>query len=74
MDAESLKYYLANLSNAPTQEQRVKENSQLQNYLLFKSALPKWSSEVIEQKIGRAVRLNNTTKLNQLSQLSQSKN
>ncbi len=56
MDKDSLKYYIDNQSTNPILEERVKENNQLQKYLIF-SSMTHWNLKKPEQIIGRAMRL-----------------
>ena len=56
MDKDSLKYYIDNQSTNPILEERVKENNQLQNYLLFSSMI-EWKLKKTEQIIGKTMRL-----------------
>ena len=56
MDKDSLKYYIDNQSTNPILEERIKENKQLQTYLIF-SSMTKWNLKKPEQIIGRAMRL-----------------
>ena len=60
MDRDCLKYFIENGSTNVIPEERVKEDNQLKNYLMFKSKIPEFDLPKREQKIGRAIRL--TTK------------
>lgn len=62
MDINSLKYFIENRSINVIQDERVKEDNQLKNYLIFKSLLPEYTCKT-EQKIGKITRLT-TKKIN----------
>jgi hypothetical protein len=60
MDRNCLKYFIENRSTNIIQEERVKEDIQLKNYLMFKSMIPEFDLPKTKQKLARAIRL--TTK------------
>ena len=57
MDRYCLKYFIENRSTNVIPEERIKEDEQLRNYLMFKSMIPEFNVPKREQKIGRAIRL-----------------
>jgi len=61
MDANNLKYYIEHMSTNPIPEERIKENTQLKNYLIFKTNI-EWRPKKVEQIIGKAIRYKNDIK------------
>ena len=51
MDANNLKYYIEHMSTNPIPEERIKEDTQLKNYLLFNTNI-NWTFKKEEQIIG----------------------
>ena len=61
MDANNLKYYIDHISTNPIPEERIKEDTQLKNYLIFKTNI-EWRPKKVEQIIGKAIRYKNDIK------------
>jgi hypothetical protein len=50
MDANNLKYYIDHISTNPIPEERIKEDTQLKNYLIFETNIewiPKKKSKLL---------------------------
>ena len=61
MDANNLKYYIEHMSTNPMPEERIKEDTQLKNYLIFKTNIG-LTPKKEEQIIGKAIRYKNDIK------------
>ena len=61
MDANNLKYYIEHMSTNPIPEEHIKEDTQLKNYLIFKTNI-EWTPKKEEQIIGKAIRYKNDIK------------
>ena len=55
MDANNLKYYIEHMSRNLIPEERIKEDIQLKNYLIFKTNI-EWTPKKEEQIIEKAIR------------------
>lgn len=62
MDANNLKYYIEHMSTNPIPEERIKEDTQLKNYLLLSPTNINWTPKKEEQIIGKTIRYKNDFK------------
>jgi hypothetical protein len=58
MNANNLKYYIEHMSTNPIPEERIKEDTQLKNYLIFETNIG-LTPKKEEQIIGKAIRYKN---------------